>query len=745
MKNLKRALSLVLSTAMLVGMMVVGTGATFADAAESEHKDAIEVMNLLGIMEGDGENFNPDNVVTRNEMAVVMCNLLDLKLNGDHPFTDVAAWADDFVGAIYTNGYTAGKSATLYGGADKITTAEAALMIMKTLGYFEFQGEFGDDWKVATVKRAAELKLFEDIDAGVNEYLTRGEVAQMVYNALNDVVVNAYEEGGMTVEGNGISVSQKPTYEYYRVYNSLEEKLFGDNLVKTPNQEDVYGRPATLYSYKGDEVLVAETPVVVYTAKFTKGELVDDLKAEGVVLAKENSIKNDENDTKYGATGVVIEIFASENAKGEVVADDYVIIKTKIGQITNIIKDKTSTDKDDRAFYIDGKAITFESEILDNFNEIYANIEKEDWVLYTEGKDADGKTVFASVSIPETIEGKVSKVADGKATVDGTVYNITAGTEIAASVDAQTLWLDTYGNIIKGEKVDTSSDVVYVVDTFKETDKWGKATWFVRVVDAEGEVVELKTGDAEFTGTYKLATYTTNSDGIATLANAYATKIAENTEIKTSSAKVSGYYFADDVVFVYVDGVNADLETSVAAGVQKLLVTAAKEARFALNEDNEIEIVYVTGAADKAAAESLIFALDNVADGEALDNKGNAVDTFKFWINGEKMNEIASGLGLGFFNYTIDAETGAYVAKAEKNTYVGAFSIAQDKYITIASLEDVVLADDAEVYDLTENEMTTLAEIAALADEGTMTLNMGVVYDTDAKKVTTVYVYEVEA
>ena len=78
MRNLKRALSLALSAAMLVGMMIVGTGASYADVTSENNQEAIEVLQAVGIMTGDDQgNFNPDANVTRNEMAVIMCNLLD--------------------------------------------------------------------------------------------------------------------------------------------------------------------------------------------------------------------------------------------------------------------------------------------------------------------------------------------------------------------------------------------------------------------------------------------------------------------------------------------------------------------------------------------------------------------------------------------------------------------------------------------------------------------------------------------
>ena len=81
MRNLKRALSLALASVMLLGMMVVGTGASYADVESTDNVEAIEVMQAIGVMVGDDNgNFNPDQKVTRGEMAVVMANLLDLKV-----------------------------------------------------------------------------------------------------------------------------------------------------------------------------------------------------------------------------------------------------------------------------------------------------------------------------------------------------------------------------------------------------------------------------------------------------------------------------------------------------------------------------------------------------------------------------------------------------------------------------------------------------------------------------------------
>ena len=89
---------------MLLGMMVVGSSAMgiddSADKAEIVNQDAVAVTSAIGMFEGyeDG-SFGPENVVTRAEMAVIICTMLygaGVNVNQfaeTSVFTDVPAWA----------------------------------------------------------------------------------------------------------------------------------------------------------------------------------------------------------------------------------------------------------------------------------------------------------------------------------------------------------------------------------------------------------------------------------------------------------------------------------------------------------------------------------------------------------------------------------------------------------------------------------------------------------------------------
>ena len=189
MRNLKRALSLGLTAAMISGLMVMGSSAaSYADVTSENNQEAIEVLESVGIMVGDENgNFNPDQNVTRNEMAVIMANLMEYNVatyKDTSPFTDVPSWAEPYVAACYTNGITSGYSDTIYGGSDTVTTAQAALMLMKALGYFQYASDFGSDWQLATTRQGNAIDLFNGVDSGVTQAMTRNDVAQLVLNTL---------------------------------------------------------------------------------------------------------------------------------------------------------------------------------------------------------------------------------------------------------------------------------------------------------------------------------------------------------------------------------------------------------------------------------------------------------------------------------------------------------------------------------------------------------------------------------
>ena len=145
MRNLKRALSLALAFVMVMGLMIVGTSAkSYTDADKIDNQVAVEILGEIGVMIGnDDGSFAPDRDVTRAEMAVLITRILyGNNLNVDqfkdmNTFTDVPDWAEGFVNLCASLDIIAGRGNGIFDPDATVTSAEAALMLSRALGFQE--------------------------------------------------------------------------------------------------------------------------------------------------------------------------------------------------------------------------------------------------------------------------------------------------------------------------------------------------------------------------------------------------------------------------------------------------------------------------------------------------------------------------------------------------------------------------------------------------------------------------------
>ena len=132
-----------------------------ASAASAEATDAAECLYELGLFNGTGVNadgspiFSLDRVPTRNEAIKMLVVLLGKENEAKQgtwqtPFTDVASWAEPFVGYAYANGLTSGTSPTTYGGDNPVTATQYLTFVLRALGYqtgTDFQWD--EAWKLS--------------------------------------------------------------------------------------------------------------------------------------------------------------------------------------------------------------------------------------------------------------------------------------------------------------------------------------------------------------------------------------------------------------------------------------------------------------------------------------------------------------------------------------------------------------------------------------------------------------------
>ncbi|GBF68237.1 hypothetical protein LAWASA_926 [Lawsonibacter asaccharolyticus] len=460
MRNLKRALSLALASVMLLGMMVVGSSAKgiddFTDKAEIVNQDAVAVTSAIGMFEGyeDG-SFGPENVVTRAEMAVIICTMLygaGVNVNQfaeTNVFTDVPAWAQGYVNLCSSLGIVAGVGDGKFDPNATVTTAQAVLMLCRALGYFQSAADFGSDWMLAATAKGTALGLYGDLKLTANAGLTRDNVAELVFNALTKAVPVQYNEllGVYYNENQGIIYSLEFNYLQTLGYKNFD-------LVYRTDTETIYGRPATTWgtgSYNArtdagttqkdeyltenggliadkvrmldkDEIItVPNTPDYIYTNGTDESDVYADLGA-----AVCNDARGQQADEEYTWTAFINgeeqddEIIPGKNVdekweytdKGAVVEiyiDDYTLdvtvveINYYLGEVSNV-----KTDDDD-ADYITVRALSEEPSLDDN-TFYTTDFAEDDYVVFTVDFNEDEDFYICELMAPETVTGQVTRV-----------------------------------------------------------------------------------------------------------------------------------------------------------------------------------------------------------------------------------------------------------------------------------------------------------------------------------------------
>ena len=482
MRNLKRALSLALASVMVLGMTVVGTGASYTDVTSKQNQEAIEVLQAVGIMVGDDNgNFNPDQKVTRNEMAVVMSNLMDYRAAtyaGTSPFTDVPSWAEPYVAACWNNGITSGYTKTTYGGSDTVTTSQAALMLMKALGYFQYQSDFDSDWQFAVIKQAGKIDLFDDVDSGVREAMTRNDLAQLVLNALEAGTVEADDNtinvsaGGATVQAGKVSYNYITSSKSYATaiddreatsstnatkgsIVELGEKLYSGDLKKADNGDN-FGRPGSTWTYKSTEIgKYADSADGEWTAKVTNkalynaagsdaydnykwtvyrngAELATDTRSDGEITSHagreyaftiDKSTKTSSERVLTSGEGVLTQVFVDSDKKTAVLS----LIDTGVAKVTKVTEDNGKYEvtvsfktKVTKAAEDKQKKMVFSELTPDTKFTTDVKLAKDDVVVYTASAQSGE---IESMAKAKTVAGKVTGQKDADyTTIDGTSY-----------------------------------------------------------------------------------------------------------------------------------------------------------------------------------------------------------------------------------------------------------------------------------------------------------------------------------
>ena len=699
MRNLKRALSLGLTATMISGLMVMGSSAaSYADVTSKQNEEAIEVLKTVGIMVGDENGkFNPEAKVTRNEMAVVMCNLLDYTVasyKGTSPFTDVPEWAEPYVAACYTNGITSGYDAKTYGGNDTVTTGQAALMLLKALGYFQYSADFGSDWLVETTKNGSTAGLFDGVATGAKEALTRNDVAQMVLNALEADLVKAEKNGSDVQVGDIVISGGKATYDsrtgtdskYAKIDNTkvdgkytiqLGEDLYDGDLVKADGADDDFGRPSVKWTFENKEVgTYADDADTVYTSSVEKQDLYDlvgsdvyaDLKSgdadftvvvDGVdqdAKLSDYIVKNNDGDAGKGIIkkGATTEVFIDDDSNDVVIA----VINSYVAQVDGDY-DKNDEELDLKA--LDGTELPADDTTLsaDDFDylDTYSD---EDYVLVTVANKE-----IKTIALAETVEGKVTGYTQKKnVTVDGTKYeyskNYTKAVDEEMKYDlneAYTVVLDANGYVVYSDASDSTEDYVYVAKLAETGGAKGNLEADAYFIDGTNEVIvvdndedfDVKDLDAasgvwyafdkKSNGKYELTAVKSDDQktGTPSKDDTITTNGKATVDYGASTVKAN-----NDTIFV----VNDDDDITVYTGIKNVpdVTAGSKGANVAVVMDGSYaDVVYIGGDDLSVSGDSddRVYVLESKPDAK-VDSDDNKYYEYDAIVNG-KIDTIKAG------------------------------------------------------------------------------------------------------
>ena len=174
----------------LLGSLLLGV--IPVSAAAATQSDAADVLYDLGLFRGTGmdEDGNPDydleGVPTRGQAIVMLVRLIGAESKAaankqPHPFNDVPAWAETYVGYAYANGLVNGVGARRFGTNQQVLPIMYITFVLRALGYSD-KGKDADFSYHDAVAFAQSIGLTEE---DYSEEFSRGDMVMVSYAALN--------------------------------------------------------------------------------------------------------------------------------------------------------------------------------------------------------------------------------------------------------------------------------------------------------------------------------------------------------------------------------------------------------------------------------------------------------------------------------------------------------------------------------------------------------------------------------
>ena len=611
---MKKLLALVLALVMTMSLVTI-SNAAFKDADKIDYKEAVDVMNAVGVFIGDEKgNFNAKDNLTREQAAKIIAYLeLGEKaadaLVGSATFTDVAAtrWSAGFVSYCAQAGVVSGNGDGTFAPAGQLTALQFGKMLLVEIGYdAKAAGMVGTDWTINTSKLMATTGLMNGIDGSVNQVLSREKAAQMTLNALKTPTVEYATKGSnITVNGAEINfgasvptyvtntVAKEQTISKDTLTNSKEYTIeLGEKLYKKlvlSDTTDAFGRPTRTWTFEnkkvGEYVKDADleyTAAVEYKAIYADLALsnaakIDEYYIDGkeITPAVGHTTISKSDKKEFGANGVLTQVWYDDDNNTVIVTE----INTYVGTVNAITKATSSADR----------FVTVASK--DTFVSLNTKFETEDFAIddlvsFTAAWNASTRLyeIQAVKTLEKSLTGTLTQYTgktytsskwDGQSnfSVDGTKYKYSANAYIDSSNNAMNdfsvgksdlnVYLDAYGYALYVEGVETEINYAVVIG-IGNVNPYGSETNGATLLLPDGTKKEVKYDVDKSRGLTTdnkadepkgdLVTYTVDSNDVYTLTLADGTKFGN-----IGSTATTGKY-NDSVNFLGKTGSTANFK-----------------------------------------------------------------------------------------------------------------------------------------------------------------------------------------
>jgi len=507
----RKFIASVLTSIMTLSMAAtVAFAAVPSDVADTKYEEAAEVLGVLEVMVGDTEGtFRPNDPIIRAEVAKVGVAISGLSsvaevTSGSTKYPDVPQgyWATGFINVATDQKMVIGDTEGTFRPDAQITYAEAVTILVRALGY-EPQAQAKGGYPTGYLVTASDIGLTKGVSGTQNKAISRGDVAQLAFNALT---INLMEQTGF---GNDIN---------YEVVEKtlLENKL---NVTKVTGQVEAVGSASldNASNLSKNEILIDGETYEIGSADVRQvlGFTVDAYINENdeLLLARPAAGKNDsvtvaadniaeitntedkkelqywvdmENDKKPTKKAISKDAKILYNGKAGT-ADDFKMIES--GSIT--LLDTDSNGSHDVVFvnetvnYVVEEVVVSSNKIVDKYGQktLVANPDDEnltfvivkgteemkladlkEWDVLTTTMSKDGDLVYVEVC-NETVTGKITEKSNDTYFINGKGYKVAKNYPNAVNLaDEGTFYLDIEGKIaaVDGETV-VSSNYAYLM------------------------------------------------------------------------------------------------------------------------------------------------------------------------------------------------------------------------------------------------------------------------------------------